>query len=80
MQREEYDVSFIRHGIEVPVGQIMNMSVGQRALLKLEREEERLRNYELEVETKLGEQGDNYELRRVRIDGKKGLVIERRGV
>ena len=54
---EVYDVSFIRHGIEVPVERIINMSVGQKALLKTEREEIR-----------------------VDLNGKKGLVIERREI
>ena len=83
MQKEEYDTSFIRHEMEVPVEQIRGMSVGQRALLKTEQESRRLDSYEEKVR---GEVGDtNYTFSRFKRENKEagegspfwGLVIKR---
>lgn len=83
MRALEYDVSFIRHGDEVPIEALLAMEKGKKALVKLESGKDaidyvKVRRYLNTVKETLKDNVVNYLLRVEIIRDSYGLIVERR--
>ncbi len=82
IEEKLYDFSWIRHENFVPKERLLEMSVGQRALVKLESGTDpvdfnRMTTYRDKVKCALDEDANNYSIKIEVIDNKYGVVVKR---
>lgn len=82
MENKPYDYSFIRHGDDVAIKEILSMSKGEKSLLKVETgqlnvDKDRLNKYSEIVKENLGKEINNYNLETKIINNKLSLIINR---